>query len=310
MQADPLPNIPRKSVVYLVGHGLAYGAIAGIVAAEVYVVGITAVTFIGSGDSSALLALFLGQIYGVLPAAIVGTVSGAVIGVIFYSLDDRLSAQTGWLWGLLAAGLLSIPFLIFLTSIPDTASTLIIGAPIVVLYLASGAWGGNKLAGGAFRLSPAQRKALLVVLGVMAVLMLGRAAVAIVFHDHQKVVTREVRPVLGAAWPDSECQALGFEDSLALDIVEVPGYQVQVCTDGAASYLRENPSGEALPAEFVVHYNQFQFKDFEVRKIGGWTGRGKWHFTGTLPCITTASDTECGGAKSQAATDQVFGYFQ
>jgi hypothetical protein len=308
MQPDPLPDAPPKSFVHLVGRGLAYGALAGVVSAEIYIVGLTAVDFI-FGDPWALVGILLGQIFGVLPAAIVGAVSGAVIGTVFFCLGDRLSPQTGGSWGLLIAGLMALPFVLLILTSPDMAPALMIGMPIVVLYLPAGAWGGNKLTGGTFRISSAQRKALLVLLAAVGVLVLGRAVVALVFHDHQKVVTREVRPVPEAAWPDTECQELGFEDSLALEIVEFPGYEVQICTDGAARYLRENPASGTLPAEFVVHYNQFQFKDFEVRKIGGWAGRGKWHFTGTLPCITIAGDTECGGKKSQAATDLVFGYF-
>src|SRR5260221_224588 len=178
MQADRLPGAPPKSFVHLVGHGVAFGALAGIVAAEIYIVGLTAIDFI-FGDPWALVGILLGQFYGVLPAAVVGAVSGAVIGTIFFCLRDRLSPQTGGSWGLLIAGLMAIPFVLLLFAIPDVAPALVIGMPIVVLYLAAGAWGGNRLAGGAFRISRAQRIALLVSLGAVGVLVLGRAAVAI-----------------------------------------------------------------------------------------------------------------------------------
>ena len=177
MQADSLPIDPPRSFVEFVGHGLVYGALAGIVSAEIYVVGLTVIAFIG-GDPGALVGLFLGQIYGAVPAAIVGAVSGLVIGIAFFFLRNYLSAETGYLWGLFFALLLVGPVVLILAipANPDPVPALAFGMPIIVLYLFSGAWGGHKLSGGTFRISSAQRKALLVSLGALGILVLARAA--------------------------------------------------------------------------------------------------------------------------------------
>jgi hypothetical protein len=188
MLADQLPGAAPKSFVYLVGHGLAYGAAAGILSAEIYIGAITALMFIGGGYSSGQAVLVLGQFYGVLPAAIIGAVSGVIIGTAFYFLRDELTAKTGWLWGLMIAVAMAVPFAVLLFAITantDNAAALGIGVPIVVLYLASGAWGGNKLAGGSLRISSAQRTALLCLLAVVVGLVLGRAAFAILVSIQQ-----------------------------------------------------------------------------------------------------------------------------
>jgi hypothetical protein len=189
MQADQLPDAVPKSFVYLVGHGLAYGVAAGILSAEIYIGATTALMFIAGGYFSGLAAwLILGQIYGVLPAAIVGAVSGVIIGTAFYFLRDELTAKTGWLWALLIAVPMTVPFAVLLlagTANTDKAAALVIGVPIVVLYLASAALGGKKLAGGSLSISSAQRTALLCLLAVVVGLVLARAAFSVLVSIQQ-----------------------------------------------------------------------------------------------------------------------------
>ena len=138
-------------------RGLRYGALAGLVAAEIYIVGLTLVALGATANPESLYVLVMGQMAGAVPAVIVGSISGALIGLVFALLNPRFSIKAGAMLGLAITVVLIafvILYLLFLgwlagstyvTEVQIDFQVAAIVLPIVLLCLVSGAWVGGKL---------------------------------------------------------------------------------------------------------------------------------------------------------------------
>ena len=145
--------------------GMKYGALAGFVCAELFIIGLAAVNSLG-GVAYGILTLVMGQVIGALPAALLGALLGGCGGLLFASFPTMRGS--GVLWGvlysftmyLLLAGLLRLFlgryftqdyeffFFIFdyITSssrpVPEHSLSYV---GVFILYLCAGAWGWSKL---------------------------------------------------------------------------------------------------------------------------------------------------------------------
>lgn len=145
-----------------ISSGIRYGLLAALAAAELYVAMFVILLLLllllqGSFSLLPLLIFFWGQWFGVLPALLIGALTGAIIGAIFASLPYELTVGQGAILGILTAGALGILLisgLLWQHALPnilnparhDRTFLLVFDAPIVLLYLCAGAWGGSKLA--------------------------------------------------------------------------------------------------------------------------------------------------------------------
>ena len=147
-----------------VSTGLQYGLVAGLVAAELFslvFLAVSCITQLIEGHFDVALVFVVGlysQVFGVLPALLVGGCSGMLIGLVFHLYQRALSVQQGIMLGTLLAGLLGIVLLMLVavwhTKHPqalnvfahDRSLFFILDLPILMLYLGAGAWGGGKLA--------------------------------------------------------------------------------------------------------------------------------------------------------------------
>lgn len=109
--------------------------------------------------------------------------------------------------------------------------------------------------------------------------------------------------------PAEDCPA-GFVDILDLEILEVPGYEIRICTTGAVEYLEA--SGTTLvPVTFRVQYAVFDYDYYEITQIGDWSGTAIRR-PGSMTCIhfenVFSRGTQCGGAKVIRTTRELFAY--
>ena len=146
----------RNSIAYI-PCGLRHGALAGVISAEIYIVGLTLVILATTGDAQALFVPLMGQISGALPAAIIGGIVGMIIGLVFELINQHVTNMVGSALGLAIAGALFALFVLgllylgwsngstYTTPLQFEPSAVAILLPIMLLYLASGAWVGGKL---------------------------------------------------------------------------------------------------------------------------------------------------------------------
>ena len=149
----------RPSVIL---RGLGYGAAAGLVASEIFMVGLCLfgmATMVTSGQSALtslnmLAYLLLGQLYGTLPAIFIGGVCGTLIGLVFRVMNCQLPSGVGIAFGLCLAFITLVAAIVVFYALnhPPSISPSIVNPtsvalllPMLVLYLASGAWVGHKL---------------------------------------------------------------------------------------------------------------------------------------------------------------------
>lgn len=157
--------------------GLKYGAIAGLAAAQIYILGYAAVFYLGFGYGYGLSALFqiagpilvIGQVVGALPATVLGSLLGGLAGFL-YTRFPAGPRKIGALWGavyalglyLLLAGGRRLIFGSYLSGIdlfhliPQYLETtdsfdrrlqqefLLQYLPVFILYLIASTWAGAK----------------------------------------------------------------------------------------------------------------------------------------------------------------------
>jgi len=145
-------------------NGMKYGALAGFVGSELYIVGLAAFWRYSTPD--VWVTILLGQVIGALPAVILGAVLGRFGGFLFAKFPDTFAKGGGVLGGvfyafsmyLLLAGLLTLfggrDFELFSvlfnyikspSPTPLDADFLLSYLGVFMLYLCAGAWGGSKL---------------------------------------------------------------------------------------------------------------------------------------------------------------------
>jgi hypothetical protein len=162
------------------GLGTWYGLVAGFVSAEIFILGFVILDFVFTGEFSYIVMFILGQIYGTLPAVIVGATSGLAIGLFFFFIRNRLSPKTGAWLGLTTTGIVAFITLYLLFDLSKLEFyALVVFAPILILYTVSGIWGGYKLAGGEIGLSQLNHDSIKIIIGLIAVLAVGRALMAL-----------------------------------------------------------------------------------------------------------------------------------
>jgi uncharacterized oligopeptide transporter (OPT) family protein len=136
---------------------MGYGALAGLVAAEVFLVGISVVSIALGQLTAALVAMLFGQVYGVLPAVIIGGFSGLVIGACLAYVPNQLSGRQAAVAGIVIAAAMLLSLVVWLISRqdplsiqsrPDAIGAVVFLTPIIALYLISGGWVGWKLSLG------------------------------------------------------------------------------------------------------------------------------------------------------------------
>lgn len=157
----------------MISAGIKYGALAGFVCAELFLVGFATIYALGGvfgyGPATPNLGvtLFLfGQAIGVLPATLLGALVGGVVGLLFAQFPTLVARHGAW-WGVLCAfglywllsELLAVVFPAyfvdyeFFTLIAAIGATprlwddeFLLSALIIFLfYLGAGAWAGSKL---------------------------------------------------------------------------------------------------------------------------------------------------------------------
>lgn len=145
--------------------GIQYGLLIALATAEGYAVIFVILQLIIpvlQGNFYLLLSLlvffFYSQLYGVLPALLVGGFTGAVVGAIFaclpYELTVRQGATVGVVSSLVIGSAIVGSAIYWRHYLPamlnvahhDDARLWVVDAPILLLYLCAGGWGGGKLA--------------------------------------------------------------------------------------------------------------------------------------------------------------------
>lgn len=140
---------------FYIWRGLAWGALAGLVAAEIYLIGLTLVAVVTSGDLALFAVLLIGQIYGTITAILLGGISGALIGAVFAIFQRPRNIKAGATLGLVSAGVLLSCIVLgllaasdFKTDIQLELHSAALLLPMMLLYLVAGAWVGGKLSKG------------------------------------------------------------------------------------------------------------------------------------------------------------------
>jgi hypothetical protein len=146
--------------------GMKYGALAGFVCAELFIICLAAVYSLMFGPATGITTFLFGQVIGALPATLLGAVLGGCGGLLFAAFPTMRAR--GLLWGvlcalgmyLLLAGLLRLfwgryltqdyEFFFFLFDYITSPSRpapehLFSYVSVFVLYLCAGAWVGSKL---------------------------------------------------------------------------------------------------------------------------------------------------------------------
>jgi hypothetical protein len=144
--------------------GIQYGLLAALAMAEGYAVIFVILQLIIpllQGNFYPLLSLlvfFYSQLYGVLPALLVGGFTGSVVGAIFVCLPYELTVRQGATVGVvsdLVIGSAIVGSAIYwqhylptMLNVAHQDGTLlwVVDAPILLLYLYARGWGGAKLA--------------------------------------------------------------------------------------------------------------------------------------------------------------------
>ncbi len=126
-------------------RGLQYGFMAGLIAAEIYLVCYAG--FVHGPTIDALAFVLFGHVFGVLPAVILGALSGLATSVLFEPIKDTLRPMSAAGLGMVVAAMILIPFALVIGFNPlemhleDLATYL----PVGLLYLICGGIGGWRL---------------------------------------------------------------------------------------------------------------------------------------------------------------------
>ena len=153
----------KSSIRFWLARGALTGAIAGLVAANIFIfLLILAIAIVGIvthdpyGDSFGAILFFsiYGQLVGTLPAILIGALSGLFTGLCFYLLQAAEWLETGRKEGLIITLVLSIVLLwmVFnplhsfasLINVPDSGFFILLSL-ITLLYWACGVWGGGQM---------------------------------------------------------------------------------------------------------------------------------------------------------------------
>lgn len=182
MPVTALPSNPFRTLTRFLGLGAVYGTLAGLVSAEIFILGLVIIDFVVTGQTTNIfVAVFFGQLFGVLPALIVGAVSGLIIGLLFFFFRQYLSPVFGAQLGLAITSIFTFVslYLVFGTGQLEVYG-LIVFVPIAILYILSGVWGGYRLAGGKVAFSQFQLNLLKAVVSLIGVLVIARFIFGIV----------------------------------------------------------------------------------------------------------------------------------
>jgi hypothetical protein len=126
-------------------RGLQYGFFAGLLSSELYLACFAVITEGWTLDAVAIM--LFGHVFGVLPAVILGSISGLACSIVLEPLKDTLRMTSAALLGAVVASLLLVPFALvigvntFEVQLEDAITYMPIGA----LFVLSGAIGGWRL---------------------------------------------------------------------------------------------------------------------------------------------------------------------
>jgi hypothetical protein len=126
-------------------RGLQYGFMAGLITSEIYLA--CYASFVHGMTLDAVAFVLYGHVFGVLPAVILGAISGLATSILLEPFKDSLRPLSAMTLGTLVAAAILIPFALVIGFNPmemqleDVATYL----PIGLLYLISGAIGGWRL---------------------------------------------------------------------------------------------------------------------------------------------------------------------
>jgi hypothetical protein len=126
-------------------RGLQYGFVAGLLSSELY---LACFAFITEGFTLDAVAIVLfGHVFGVLPAVILGSISGLASSIVLEPLKESLRGTSAAVLGAVIAALLLVPFalVIGVNTLEMQVEDLVTYLPIGALFVISGAIGGWRL---------------------------------------------------------------------------------------------------------------------------------------------------------------------
>jgi hypothetical protein len=126
-------------------RGLQYGFFAGLLSSELYLACFAVVTEGWTLDAVAVM--LFGHVFGVLPAVILGSISGLASSILLEPLKDTLKSTSAALLSAVIAALLLVPFalVVGVNTLQVQIEDLITYTPIGALFVISGAIGGWRL---------------------------------------------------------------------------------------------------------------------------------------------------------------------
>jgi hypothetical protein len=126
-------------------RGLQYGFLAGLLASECYLASFALITEGLSLDAVAII--LFGHVFGVLPAVIMGSISGLASSILIEPFKDTLNSRTAALFGAAIAALLLVPFayVIDMNTFDLQLESIVTYLPIGALFVLSGAIGAWRL---------------------------------------------------------------------------------------------------------------------------------------------------------------------
>jgi hypothetical protein len=126
-------------------RGLQYGFVAGFVASEIYLVTLTLTALGINTDSFDLLVI--GQIFGVLPAMVLGAITGLITGILLEPLRPQLNTVSASALGMMVAFFIMLPLTVILALNFShvTVQEALPYLPVATLFLMSGGVGGWRL---------------------------------------------------------------------------------------------------------------------------------------------------------------------
>jgi hypothetical protein len=105
----------------------------------------------------------------------------------------------------------------------------------------------------------------------------------------------------------------GFVDTVKLELIEVPGYHLEVCTTGARQYLQAIDS-KIVSITFEVQYDLFELDSYRIPRIEDWIGNAIQR-PGSGTCISYKPGeradgviNQCDGLEVRQKTKEVFRY--